>query len=116
MRNELQKLNGQRMRFRATVERYGSRAGWKGYPEQTILLTNVCFVDTNELACDHLWFKCGQWSWELEVGSMFEFDARVDSYVKGYQGRRAEEFGMSLLTIDYHLERPSKVAVISKAA
>jgi len=45
-----------------------------------------------------------------------EFDARVDSYVKGYQGRRAEEFGMSLLTIDYHLERPSKVVVISMAA
>lgn len=116
MRDELGKHDGSRMRFREKVERFGSRAGWKGYPEETILLTNVCFTDTNEIACDHLWFKYGQWSWELEVGAMFEFDARVDSYVKGYQGRRAEELGMSLLTIDYHLERPSKVAVISKAA
>jgi len=116
MRDELKRHDGSRMRFRARVERFGSRAGWKGYPEETILLTNVCFSDTNELACDHLWFKCGQWSWELEVGTAFEFDARVDSYLKGYQGRRADELGFGVTTIDYHLERPSKVVVISMAA
>jgi hypothetical protein len=101
------------MRFRATVERFGSRTGWKGYPEQTVLLTNLRFSDTDELAGDHLWFKCGRWSWELEVGTTFEFDARVDSYVKGYQGRRAEELGFSAPMIDYHLERPSKIVVKS---
>jgi hypothetical protein len=116
MRNELQKLNGQRMRFRATVERYGSRSNWHGYPETTILLKNVCCASDGELACDHIWFKEGQWAWELEVGLTFEFDARVDSYVKGYQGRRADELGLGATTVDYHLERPSKVVVISKAA
>jgi hypothetical protein len=113
MRDELKKHDGSRMRFRATVERFGSRTGWKGYPEETVLLTCLRFSDTNELACDHLWFKCGQWSWELEVGTTFEFDARVDYYVKGYQGRRAEELGLSASTTDYHLERPSKVVVTS---
>lgn len=56
MRNELQKLNGQRRRFRATVERYGSRSNWHGYPETTILLKDVCFASNGELTCDHVWF------------------------------------------------------------
>jgi hypothetical protein len=116
MRNELQKLNRQRMRFRATVERYGSRSNWHGYPETTILLKDVCFARNGESACDHLWFKDGAWAWELEIGTTFEFDARVDSYVKGYQGRRADELDSGAPTIDYHLERPSKVVVISMAA
>jgi hypothetical protein len=114
MRDELRKHDGSRMRFRATVERFGSRRGWNGYSEDTFLLTDVRLSDTNELACDHLWFKCGQWSWELEVGTAFEFDARVDAYVKGYQGRRAEELGLSTSTADYHLERPSKVVVTGR--
>jgi hypothetical protein len=116
MRDELRKHDGSRMRFRATVERFGSRSNWHGYPETTILLKDVCFASNGELACDHIWFKEGAWASGLEIGTTFEFDARVDSYEKGYQGRRAEGLGMSLLTIDYHLERPSKVAVISMAA
>lgn len=81
MRDELQKLNGQRMRFRATVERYGSRSNWHGHPEMTILLRDVCFAGNGELACDHLWFRYGGWTSELEIGTTFEFDARVDSYI-----------------------------------
>ena len=115
MRNELENRNGQRMRFVATVERYGSRSNWHGYPETTILLKDVRFASSGELASDHLWFKEGQWAWELEVGMTFEFDARVDSYIKGYRGRRADELGFGVSTIDYHLERPSKVVVISQA-
>jgi hypothetical protein len=49
------------------------------------------------------------------VGTTFEFDARVDAYVKGYQGRRAEELGLTSFGIDYHLERPTKVTVIARA-
>jgi hypothetical protein len=116
MRNELQKLNGQRMRFRGTVERYGSRSNWHGYPETTILLKDVCFASNGELACDHIWFKEGTWAWELEVGTTFEFDARVDSYMKGYQGRRAEELELACLMRDYLLERPSKVIVTTESA
>src|SRR5258708_32297554 len=106
MRAKLQERNGRRMSFRAKVERFGERRGWNGYPEATVLLTDMHFADTNDLACDHLWFKCGQWSWQLEVGSMFEFDARGDSYTKGCQGYRDE---YAAVTTAYHLERPSKV-------
>jgi hypothetical protein len=116
MRDALKNNDGSRLRFRASVERFGSRSNWHGYPERTILLRDVRFVGSGELACDHLWFKEGDWAWELEVGTTFEFDARVDSYVKGYQGQRAEELNISTLTIDYHLERPTKVCVISRAA
>jgi hypothetical protein len=60
-------------------------------------------------------FGAGQWADDLRVGTTFEFDARVDAYVKGYQGRRAEELGLTSFGIDYHLERPTKVTVIARA-
>jgi len=41
MREELEKLNNERRQFSAIFERYGSKSGWKGYPEKTILLKDV---------------------------------------------------------------------------
>jgi hypothetical protein len=113
MRSELAKINGQRMRFRAKVEYFSSKRGWRGRPEPTVCLTNVQFVATGELATDHLWFTTGAWTDGLLPGDVFEFDARVDAYEKGYRGRRAEELGMDSYSIDYHLERPTKVVVVN---
>ena len=48
----------------------------------------------------------------LNEGTVFEFDACVDSYTKGYQGRLADQLGCSSFETDYHLERPTKVVVI----
>jgi hypothetical protein len=90
MRKNLETMKGKRMRFTALVERFGSKPNWHGFPETTILLKDVRFADTAELACDHLWFKHGKWAMGLVEGHKFAFDARVDSYAKGYQGAKAE--------------------------
>ncbi|VVC06125.1 Uncharacterised protein [uncultured archaeon] len=112
MRKELKKMDGKRMRFRATVERFGTKSSYCGFPKKTILLKNVCFADSGNLATEHLWFTVGQWADWLEIGATFEFDARIDQYNKGYQGRRAEEYGLESHQIDYHLERPTKIVIL----
>jgi len=112
MREKLTKVDGQRMRFTATVERFGTKRAFRGPDLQTILLSDVRFADTKELACDHLWFTCGQWSLGLAPGMVFAFDARVDSYTKGYQGSRAEALGVSSYSVDQHLERPTNIEIL----
>lgn len=111
MRENLKTANGKRLRFTATVERFGTKPNWHGFPEKTLLLKDIRFADTGIVACDHLWFKHGNWSVGLLANSTFSFDARVDSYVKGYQGGRAERLGECYQELDYHLERPTKVVV-----
>jgi hypothetical protein len=115
-RKNLKDVNGKRMRFTATVERFGSKPNWHGFPETTILLKDVRFADTAELACDHLWFKQGEWAMGLVEGSTFAFDARVDSYTKGYQGGKAERLGLYSFSVDYHLERPTKVEILTEGS
>jgi len=114
MRQNLKAANGKRMRFTAVVERFGSKPNWHGFSETTILLKDVRFADTAELACDHLWFKHGKWAMGLVEGHKFAFDARVDSYAKGYQGAKAERLGVSSYSVDYHLERPTKVEILGE--
>lgn len=60
MRKNLQKINGKRIRFRATVEQFGSKKNYHGFPEPTILFKDVVFADSIEPACDHLWFTVGK--------------------------------------------------------
>jgi len=115
MRTALEKRNGERLRFRARAARYGSKANWHGYPEPTILLTNVVFTEDGSPACDHVWFTVGKWAGGIVPGGTIEFNARVDEYEKGYCGRLAEERGESWSAIDYHLERPTNVRVVKEA-
>jgi len=114
MRHNLESLNGKRLRFTAVVERFGTKPNWHGFPETTILLKDIRFLETGEFACDHLWFKEGKWAVGLVEGHKFAFDARVDSYVKGYQGRKAETLGVASYRVDYHLERPTKVKILDE--
>lgn len=110
MRKKLGKICGERMSFKATVERYGSKKAFKGPDLMTILLKDVIRTDTHEIVCDHLWFTAGK-SWEgLVSGDQISFDARVSMYEKGYKGRREDVF--KPVTRDYRLERPTKVKKI----
>jgi hypothetical protein len=77
-RSVLEKLNGKRMRFTAKVERFGRKPAYRGPDLITLLLTDVRFED-GSLATDHLWFKSGVWSEDLQPGMRFAFDARVDT-------------------------------------
>ena len=109
----LGRLDGIRLRFRARLERWGEKPAFKGYPIRTLLLVDLTRADTGEVVADHLWFTSGKWAEGLSVGCTFEFDARVDSYRKGYRGYRDDEYlpGESL---DWHLERPTKVTLIRR--
>lgn len=106
MRKELRKMDGQRTRFRATVERFGSKTNYHGYPEPTILFKDVYHIESQELACDHIWFTVGKTiaALGLTSGDTVEFDARVGSYMKGYVNYRK---GIDESTLDYKLNRPT---------
>lgn len=114
MRNALAARKGERLKFRAVVERYGEKSGWHGVPVFTILLRDVTFAASGKPACDHVWLTQGVWSSCLNVGDRFEFTARIDSYVKGYCGGRAERLGLAWSETDYHLERPTRVVVLDE--
>jgi hypothetical protein len=107
MREQLESVNGNRMRFRATVKRFGTKKNYHGYPEPTILLKNVTFVDNGSVATDHIWFTVGKTLAKLMLkpGEIVEFDARVGEYIKGYVNHR--EY-IDEREIDYKLNRPTK--------
>jgi len=101
---------GERINVSATVERFGTKNGYHG-PEPTILLRNVR-DENGKILTDHIWFTRGK-SWAYLVpGDKVSFSARVDSYVKGYQGHRWDVERSQKL--DYRLVYPTKVR--SKAA
>lgn len=118
MRRELKKLDGERMRFVGTVERFGTKPAFRGPDIETILLVNVhSDDDPDTILTDHLWFACGTTFRRLGLrpGDRVSFDARVSRYEKGYRGRRAEELGEYWSETDYRLERPTKAARIQPA-
>lgn len=106
MRKDLKKMDGKRTRFRATVERFGTKKNYHGYPEPTILFKDVFVVDTQQIACDHLWFTVGKTiaALMLNPGDTVEFDARVGVYVKGYVNHREYVDDRKM---DYKLNRPT---------
>lgn len=113
MRKELKKYNGKRLRFSATIERFGEKPAYRGFPIQTLLLKNVTLIDNKQMVTDHLWFTKGK-SWdESKIGDTIEFDARVTTYEKGYKGYRDDIYD-SPIEIDYKLERPTKIKILKK--
>jgi len=109
MREQLKNIDGTRMRFSAIVERFGTKTGWEGEILDTILLKDVRRVDTGEIVTDHLWFTKGKSWMECLPDSVVEFDARVTMYEKGYKGYREDVYKPT--SIDYKLERPTKVKI-----
>lgn len=109
LRKGLAARNGERFRVTACVQRFGSRRGWKGRDEPTILLVDLFDTATSKKLCDHLWFKKGKWSEGLNIGDWVCFDARVDTYVKGYQGDREDTIDAPAVSTDWRLGRPTKV-------
>ena len=114
MRKKLRKLEGERLRFSATVERFGEKSAFRGPPIPTILLIDVHLAEAEEVLTDHLWFTRGK-SWSsCKLGCLVSFDARVSRYEKGYRGYREDVFDKPA-TLDFRLERPTRVAVTFRA-
>ncbi|MFW9952137.1 MAG: hypothetical protein ACFFKA_18605 [Candidatus Thorarchaeota archaeon] len=105
MRKELAKRYGQRDRFYGTFDHLGKKTNWyTGKLEITVLLLNIR-DKTGKVVTDHLWFnytKEFQKIKELKQGDLIRFEARIDTYRKGYE----KDF------IDYKLSRPSKMVRI----
>lgn len=111
MRKKLRELKEQRMTFTGTFERHGTKIGWKGREQDTVLLVNIKDNDGNKVA-DHLWFNFTKGFRKLgllEGGEVIEFCARVKRYDKGYVNRRR---GISERKTDYKLSYPTKFRII----
>ena len=111
MRKELAKEEGRRKKFRAVFSRLGKKVNYKGYAEDTILLTRVVDVETNKVVADHVWFsytKGFEEVGQLTPGANVEFEARVKEYTKGYVNRK---YQINNKTSDYKLSHPTKITV-----
>lgn len=111
MREALEKIENERLLFRATFERFGLKSAYRGNPIKTCLFVNItCGENT---VADHVWFTCGiQFEkMNLQQGDVVEFYARVTVYTKGYLGRR-DIFDAPPPSYDYRLSNPSRVKKI----
>lgn len=110
MREKLKEISGVRKRFTATFERFGKKAAFKGPPITTLLFVDIRDKYDKEF-CDHIWFKMGlQFKLlDLQPGDKISFDARVKPYIKGYRGRRFDEYESKPLEDDYKLSHPNNI-------
>ena len=108
MRKALAKENGLRKKFTAIFSRIGKKVNYKGYTEETILVTNIIDVDTNKVVSDHVWFSYtkGFEKLELTEGIQLEFEARIKKYRKGYVNAR---YQINKSLIDYKLSHPTRI-------
>ena len=113
MRKELRNIGTKdRHTFTAEFVRYGIKNGWTG-DVPTVLFKSIRLGD--KIVCDHLWFTCGKQfdSLNLEIGDIVQFDARVDSYIKGYMGYRDDIYDKPVEK-DWKLSFPTKIRKIDK--
>jgi hypothetical protein len=111
MRNQLKPHEGERMAFIAVVERFGAKTNYHGYSDDTMLLKDIRFAGTGELATGHLWFTVGKSMEKLKlaIGDRIQFEARISEYSKGYVNRRG---GIDNRKTDYKLSRPTKFMLL----
>jgi hypothetical protein len=115
MRKALERREDERATFTGTFERYGAKTGWQGRQEKTLLLKDI-MDSRGAKVCDHLWFNLTVdfAKLRLQPGDMVQFDARVKSYWKGYEGRREDVD--KPVERDYKLSHPTRVVRLSSAA
>jgi hypothetical protein len=106
MRTKLQEIDGQRVRFKAKVLKFGTR---RVLQIPTVLLERVIIADSGEMATDHVWLSARNILGTIQPGSIVEFDARVRPYEKGYFNPRK---GINNRRIDYELVYPTALNVL----
>jgi hypothetical protein len=111
IRKQLASAAGVRKKFKAVFTRFGKKVNYKGYSEDTVLLTNVTDAGNGEVVADHLWFACtmGFEKANLQPGVTIEFEARVKEYAKGYVNKK---YGINNRKKDYKLSHPTKIIVV----
>lgn len=111
MRQKLKEIDGERKTFTAIFVKMGSKKGYKGKTEMTLMLKNVKDSDGN-IITDHLWFnytKGFEKLGELYQGDLIQFDARVKEYNKGYINKKAS---IDQSKKDYRLSHPNNISKI----
>lgn len=113
MRKELAKEKGNRKQFKAIFSRIGKKTNFKGYSEETILLTNIIDTATNSQVADHVWFSYTQGfiKASLTPGDTLELEARVKEYKKGYVSKKLK---INSSSIDFKLSHPTKIKKIAR--
>lgn len=113
MRKLLKQSDGERKRFNAKFSRIGKKRNFKGYSEDTILLTDVKDATTGVLITDHVWFTFtrGFDAANIREGDIIEFDARVKAYRKGWINRSLQ---INNQKTDFRLSNPTKISVVKK--
>lgn len=108
MRKELRAQKDVRKKFKATFKRLGKKTNFKGYSEDTILLTNIIDEETNLEVADHIWFNYtkGFEKISLTEGTIVTFEARVKEYKKGYVNK---SYRINNSKTDYKLSHPTKI-------
>jgi len=116
MRTELQALEGRRLTFTATFDRYGAyRKG--GVAGRTILLRDVRTLDGRFIA-HHIWlnYTAGfDKEGEFMHGERVQFTAMVKPYVKGYFGDRIDDRLARPYAVDYRFSYPRDVVRLGVA-
>jgi hypothetical protein len=111
MRKNLEDKVGLRKKFRAVFTRFGKKVNYKGYTDETLLLTQVTDIETNTIVTDHHWFAYtkGFEKVPLKEGATIEFEARVKTYKKGYVNRK---LSINQRKTDYKLSHPTNIRII----
>jgi hypothetical protein len=111
MRKLLAAEKGERKNFVGIFSRFGKKANFHGFSDQTVLLINVSDKETGSLITDHIWFNYtkGFEKLELQPGARVSFEARIKSYKKGYVSRR---YQIDNSRLDYKLSHPTKLSVM----
>jgi hypothetical protein len=111
MRKALAAETGVRKKFRAVFSRLGKKVNYKGYSEETILLTNVVDVETKKSVTDHVWFSFtkGFEKIVLTEGMELEFEARIKEYRKGYVNKA---YKINNSVTDFKLSHPTKIRMV----
>jgi hypothetical protein len=113
-RTELAPNLNQRHTYQGRVERFGTKPAYRGPPQTTVLLVEVCDAAGRQVT-DHLWLTVGKRlaALQLQPGDLVQFDARVTTYTKGYKGRRE---GGKPLSRDYRLSYPTNLRKVPATA
>lgn len=109
-RTKLGTEKGKRKKFQAIVSRFGKKVNYKGYSEETVLLTMIKDLETNINVADHLWF-CFTKGFEkanIKEGNIIEFEARVKEYKKGYVNK---QLGINNKKKDFKLSHTTNIVV-----
>lgn len=115
MRKKLATEEGQRKKFTAIFSRIGKKTNYRGYMEETILLTDIVDLETNSVVTEHVWFTFtkGFQDSRMKTGDRIQFEARIKKYLKGYVNRG---LGFKKRQVDYRLSNPTKITVVETSS